>query len=196
MTMTIQALVGQLVATLLGSEDDVYDRNYAVGLVTEFNDDASKTGAWTGLAKSAFCARLSELIAKPYLLNQGGTSFCAPAAVLYVFALHYPRKFADFAMRLFATGTTKIGTREIEMTSGIRETDLTTWITSTNWGINVTDMLLILAIQEDMTFLDIDGPGDYALAPPFLEAAYASDVKATLGGSGLFEVEDLDDTAA
>jgi hypothetical protein len=195
MTPSLQSIVQALIAAALGEEVDV-DRKPALDLVAAFGSDSSRTCAWTGVAKSACCERLAELVREPHQLNQAGTSYCAPAAVLYCFASRYPRRFADFGIRLVESGATRIGAIEIEMTEEIREVSISEWIAREHWGIHVFDLLAILAIMEELSFFDIEEPGDYALAPPFWDAGYIDDVRSILVDSGLFSATELPSTVA
>lgn len=195
MTVTLQTIVPMLVDVLLGRTPDTTDRDGAEAIVTAFADDATRAGVWTGVDKAAYCGRLAELVRSPHQLNQAGTFFCAPASVLYAFARSYPKRFARFGVDLLATGSASLGSRSITMTESIRSHDILGWIEQKNWQIQLADLLLILAIQEDMTWLNINDPDSYALAPPALAGAFGSDIKATLGKSGLFEVVEIPSTA-
>lgn len=196
MTVTLQTIVPILVDVLLGRTPDTTDRAGAVEIVNTYADDESRANAWTGVDKAAYCRRLAELVRTPNELNQAGTFFCAPAAVLYAFARSYPKRFAQFGVDLLSTGRASLGSRSITMTNTIREQNITEWVTTKNWGIQLADLLLILAIQEDMTFLNINDPSSYALAPPVLAGSFGSDVRKTLNGSGLFDVVNLTASAA
>ncbi len=171
MTGAILAVAQAIASALLTREiTDALDaeRRAAVQRVDAWFNDPGKQKCWLHIEKQEYCARLAELIARPHLLFQGNTGFCQPAACLYPLLRRYPGKMAQFGLNIFERGAGQIGELSIEMTTGLRSSDLKQYIKNKNLRVNVADYLLLLTIQEAHSIFDIDSPDDYSAAPVVL----------------------------
>lgn len=114
-------------------------------LVNKFSGKTGK-GVFTNISRNDVAKSLLERIDNPGKINQGKSSLCAPAALLYNIALTNPVNYATFAIDLFEKGMATIGKLSIEPGSDLKtynlpksNVDPADWITlasirdSQNW---------------------------------------------------------------
>ncbi len=70
-------------------------------------------GAWTSLDRATVASRLKDLINDPRVLNQASLNLCGPAAFFFEWIGRDPEAFSTFAVTLFNTGASAIGSLTI-----------------------------------------------------------------------------------
>lgn len=71
-------------------------------------ENYSETRCFPQIDPKIYKEQVLVRITQPKLINQGGTSFCGPAAVLHNIAKYYPLEYARFAWGLFQCGNAMI----------------------------------------------------------------------------------------
>jgi hypothetical protein len=93
-------------------------------LVNKFSERTGK-GVFTNISRNDVAKSLLERIDNPGKINQGKSSLCAPAALLYDVARTDPVKYANFAIDLFEKGMATIGKLRIEPSSDLKGYNIT-----------------------------------------------------------------------
>ncbi len=86
--------------------------------------------------RATISVQIKDRVNSPYLIDQGYSSLCGPAAILYSLAKKEPLVYAQYIVDLYDNGKAKLGSLDIEpgtdtknynlpITSGMSEVD---WI--------------------------------------------------------------------
>jgi len=112
--------------------------------------------AFTCIAKTEERARLvthlRERITTPYLINQGRTPLCGPAAFMYCIASDRPADYVRYVLDLATTGSGTLGGLTVVPGEDCRNASLGRQIEPVDW--------IALASLRDASnaFLDMNGP--------------------------------------
>lgn len=191
MTAEIIQIAQSIAATLLGLDDELGDKDWARQHLEAFSTSDSRAGAWTAIDKALFCQRMSDLIEKPFLINQQSSPHCQSVAPLHAMALCYPARFCAFAVGLYRSGTGEFGHLDISMASGLVTGDLSQL--SEAWGMHLVDLMLTLAMKDyQNNLLTIDDVNDADAMRPSI----TTEMEEPIEGSDLFSVTRFDETVA
>ena len=77
-------------------------------------------GSFPGIARADIITGLQQRIAAPYLIDQGRSSLCGPAAFLYSIAKHQPAAYAKYITDMYIRGESTIGTMKVKASETCR----------------------------------------------------------------------------
>jgi hypothetical protein len=128
----------------------------ALALVTQFSARSGQS-AFTqlGAQRSLLAAQLSQRIASPQQIDQGGSSLCGPADFLYALAVKNPEAYAQYAIDLYEKGSAWIGKMRIAPGSDCRSYLPT--------GIDAIDWVTLASLRDSSNnLLDYQATGNEA----------------------------------
>jgi hypothetical protein len=111
---------------------DTQARIDAAELVCTFMKLAGR-GRWPGLDRDEVGVGLLMRLAYPSLLRQGQASLCGPAAFIFNLVQDRPSEYAGFAIRLYNTGTARMGSLTITPRDAVRQYAPTWQIDPADW---------------------------------------------------------------
>jgi len=191
MTAELIQIAQSIAAKLLGLDEELGDKDWARQHLEAFSTSDSRTGAWTAIDKALFCQRMSDLIEKPFLINQQNSPHCQSVAPLHAMALCYPARFCAFAVGLYESGSGEFGHLDISMASGLVTGNLSQL--NDRWGMHLVDLMLTLAMKEyQNNLLTIDDVDDTNAMRPSI----TTEMEEPIEGSDLFSVTRFDETVA
>lgn len=191
MTAELIQIAQSIAAKLLGLDEELGDKDWARQHLEAFSTSDSRTGAWTAIDKALFCQRMSDLIEKPFLINQQNSPHCQSVAPLHAMALCYPARFCAFAVGLYRSGNGEFGHLDISMASGLVTGNLSQL--NDRWGMHLVDLMLTLAMKEyQNNLLTIDDVDDTNAMRPSI----TTEMEEPIEGSDLFSVTRFDETVA
>jgi len=131
------------------------DANYklaALMLVTKFIE-RNHNAAFMSISKNDFIDKLKERIDDPSTINQGATSLCGPAVVMYCWLNKRPDLYAQYVINVYETGMGKMGGLSVKPGEDCRNYNPAT--------IRGVDWVALAALRDsENVFLDYDEESD------------------------------------
>lgn len=100
-------------------------------LVEDFRKRRSRS-VWSKIQRDVVAEQLKIRIDKPERIDQGPSSFCGPAAVLFELARHMPRRYVKMVIDLYEKGVWASANDTIKAPKGLLDTEI--YVVTDNHG--------------------------------------------------------------
>jgi hypothetical protein len=102
---------------------------------------SDRPSCWPGIEKALLIRQMSDRLANPFCVNQGGQPFCGPTAVLFELIRKRPLRYIDICQQLYETGEFKGVSRTIGTTARLRQSQ-------GNLRMAVADWLILATLRD------------------------------------------------
>ena len=93
----------------------------AIKKIQDFVTDQQKQSVFANVSKNVFAFQLALRARSPRRIDQGETTLCGPAALVYDVAKRDPASYVDFAISLVSTGAGRFGATLVTPSAKIRQ---------------------------------------------------------------------------
>lgn len=123
-------------ALTVTSADDAVNNSYYQAL-NAFRV-STKAGVWPKITKSTLISKIENSVVNPYLVNQGNSPLCGPAAIVFELVNRNPTRYVQIMQSLYETGKFTSNGKSYVTSSRLRNSDIRTGMTASDWMLMAT----------------------------------------------------------
>ena len=127
-------------------------------MISDFKAQSS-AGAWPHLDRAKVADNLQTVIECPDAINQGATGLCGPAPFFHFWIDRDPAAVAQYAVTLFETGKSTIGTLEVQPCDALLQADYPSLLSQYSNFPGPAEWMMLGSLRNSDAFLGLNFEG-------------------------------------